>query len=113
MTNCLSQPEVILLFLRSKALTIRAFFSLRTLKDADAIKRQRRKNAKELTLIGGGLLGLEAGNGICKSGIKITVIEFFPRLLPRQMDVSGAAMLQNVMENMGFKFLSGCKKLKK
>ncbi len=83
-------------------------FSLRTLKDADAIKGKA-KNAKELTLIGGGLLGLEAGNGICKSGIKITVIEFFPRLLPRQMDVSGAAMLQNVMENMGFKFYLGAK----
>jgi len=78
-------------------------YSLRTLKDADAIK-DKAKSAKELVLIGGGLLGLEAGNGICKNGLDITVVEFFPRLLPRQMDVAGAAMLQKVMEDMGFKF---------
>ncbi|HZE20706.1 MAG TPA: FAD-dependent oxidoreductase, partial [Desulfobaccales bacterium] len=81
-------------------------FTLKTLADADRIKEwaARIKNA---ILIGGGLLGLEAGNGLRKSGLKITVVEFFPRLLPRQMDVSGAAILQNQMEDMGFTFYLG------
>jgi nitrite reductase (NADH) large subunit len=60
-------------------------------------------------LIGGGLLGLEAGNGLRKAGLNITVVEFFPRLLPRQMDVYGAAMLQRQMEGMGFTFYLGAK----
>jgi nitrite reductase (NADH) large subunit len=58
-------------------------------------------------LIGGGLLGLEAGNGLRKMGLKVIVVEFFPRLLPRQMDAAGAAILQQQMEEMGFTFHLG------
>jgi nitrite reductase (NADH) large subunit len=75
--------------------------SLRTLDDADRI-RQAAAQSKELVLIGGGLLGLEAGNGLRKAGLSVTVVEFFPRLLPRQMDPAGAAILQQQMEQMGF-----------
>lgn len=78
-------------------------YTLRTLENADTIK-EKAKQSKELVLIGGGLLGLEAGNGIRKSGVKVTVVEFFPRLLPRQMDTAGAAILKKQMENMGFTF---------
>ena len=83
-------------------------FSLRTLDDANRI-RKKAVTSRELVLIGGGLLGLEAGNGLRKSGLKVTVVEFFPRLLPRQMDVSGAAILQKQMEEMGFTFYLGAK----
>lgn len=82
--------------------------TLRTLDDAERL-RERAKGAKEAVLIGGGLLGLEAGNGLRKLGLKVAVVEFFPRLLPRQMDAPGAAMLQQVMENMGFSFYLGAK----
>jgi nitrite reductase (NADH) large subunit len=81
-------------------------FALRTLADADAI-REKAAKAKRLALIGGGLLGLEAGNGLRKLGLEVRVIEFFPRLLPRQMDVPGGAMLQQQMEAMGFNFHLG------
>ena len=37
------------------------------------------------------------------------VVEFFPRLLPRQMDVAGAAILARQMEDMGFTFHLGAK----
>jgi nitrite reductase (NADH) large subunit len=83
-------------------------FTLRTLADADSLK-QRAAQAKTAVLIGGGLLGLEAGNGLRKLGLAITVVEFFPRLLPRQMDVPGAAILQAQMEDMGFTFYLGAK----
>jgi nitrite reductase (NADH) large subunit len=79
---------------------------LKTLADADRIK-QAAAQAKTAVLIGGGLLGLEAGNGLRKLGLKIVVVEFFPRLLPRQMDVPGAAILQRQMEEMGFSFHLG------
>lgn len=81
-------------------------YALRTVTDATAI-RERAKKSKELVLIGGGLLGLEAGNGLRKLGLKVTVVEFFPRLLPRQMDVPGASILQKQMEEMGFRFYLG------
>lgn len=83
-------------------------YSLRTAADALTIKAKAAQ-AKELVLIGGGLLGLEAGNGLRKAGMNVTVVEFFPRLLPRQMDVEGAAILQKQMEEMGFAFYLGAK----
>ncbi|MHB9074834.1 MAG: NAD(P)/FAD-dependent oxidoreductase [Desulfobaccales bacterium] len=81
-------------------------FTLKTLADADRIKAAAGQ-AKTAVLIGGGLLGLEAGNGLRKLGLKVIVVEFFPRLLPRQMDVAGASILQSQMEDMGFTFHLG------
>ena len=78
-------------------------FALRNLDDADRIK-ERARQSKNAVVIGGGLLGLEAGNGLRKLGLTVAVVEFFPRLLPRQLDVPGAALLQRQMEGMGFRF---------
>jgi len=78
-------------------------FALRHIKDARAILAQAKK-VEEVILIGGGLLGLEAGNALRRLGKKVTVIEFFPRLLPRQLDNRGAARLQELLEKMGFAF---------
>jgi nitrite reductase (NADH) large subunit len=78
-------------------------FSLRHIKDARAILAQAKKS-EGVILIGGGLLGLEAGNALRRLGKKVTVVEFFPRLLPRQLDSKGAARLQEIMEKMGFAF---------
>jgi len=83
-------------------------FSLRTIKDARDISAYAR-NIENVVLIGGGLLGLEAGNALRKLGKKVTVVEFFPRLLPRQLDVDGAKRLQGIMEEMGFSFRLGAK----
>ena len=83
-------------------------FTLRTVHDAEAI-RVKARGAKRAVVIGGGLLGLEAGNGLRKTGLEVTVVEFFPRLLPRQTDLPGAALLQRQMERMGFRFSLGTK----
>jgi nitrite reductase (NADH) large subunit len=83
-------------------------FALRSIRDARAILT-RAKKAKEIVLIGGGLLGLEAGNSVRKLGPKVKVVEFFPRLIPRQLDVEGAKKLQALMENVGFSFWLGAK----
>ena len=83
-------------------------FALRSIGDARRIKEYAKK-ATQVILIGGGLLGLEAGNGLRRSGLKVTVVEFFPRLLPRQMDVPGAELLKRQMEKMGFSFYLGAK----
>jgi len=83
-------------------------FTLRTMADADRIKAAA-AGAQTVVLIGGGLLGLEAGNGLRKLGLKVIVVEFFPRLLPRQMDTAGAAILARQLEDMGFTFYLGAK----
>lgn len=83
-------------------------FSLRSVQDARDISFWAEK-VETVVLIGGGLLGLETGNGLRKSGKQVTVVEFFPRLLPRQLDVDGAGRLQQIMEEMGFSFRLGAK----
>ncbi len=83
-------------------------FTLRTIEDAEAI-RKKCQGARKAVVIGGGLLGLEAGNGLRKAGLEVSVVEFFPRLLPRQTDIAGAALLQRQMEEMGFRFCLGAK----
>jgi len=83
-------------------------FALRSIQDARDILAWA-KGIHEVVLIGGGLLGLEAGNALRKLGKKVMVVEFFPRLLPRQLDVDGAKRLQAIMEGMGFSFRLGAK----
>ena len=83
-------------------------FSLRSVQDARDIASWAKK-IEDVVLIGGGLLGLEAGNALLKLGKRVTVVEFFPRLLPRQLDVDGAKRLQGIMEGMGFSFRLGAK----
>jgi nitrite reductase (NADH) large subunit len=83
-------------------------FALRTIQDAREIVAWAKKIQK-VVLIGGGLLGLETGNALRKVGKNLAVVEFFPRLLPRQLDVAGAGRLQTIMEGMGFAFRLGAK----
>jgi nitrite reductase (NADH) large subunit len=83
-------------------------FALRSAQDAREIKAAAH-GAKAAVLVGGGLLGLEAGFGLTRLGLGVQVVEFFDRLLPRQMDGPGAAKLQSILEGMGFKFFLGAK----
>lgn len=83
-------------------------FALRSAQDARDIQTAA-NSAKSAVLVGGGLLGLEAGHGLTRLGLSVQVVEFFDRLLPRQMDVAGAAKLQGILEKMGFSFFLGAK----
>ncbi|MFQ6083349.1 MAG: NAD(P)/FAD-dependent oxidoreductase [Candidatus Aminicenantia bacterium] len=81
-------------------------FTLRTLQDAIEIKKYS-QSAEKAIVIGGGLLGLESAKALKALGLKITVVEFFPRLLPRQLDTQGAEILQSQIESTGLKILCG------
>ncbi len=83
-------------------------FTLRSYKDVKEISSWAAKGGRAV-VIGGGLLGLEAGNALRKLGLSVHIVEFFPRLLPRQLDVEGASRLQKIMEDMGFSFSLGAK----
>ena len=79
-------------------------FTLRSIDDALEIKNYiKSKGVKKAIVIGGGLLGLELANQIQKCGLDTTVVEFFPRLLPRQLDVECGTMLKEEIESKGIK----------
>ena len=75
-------------------------FVYRTIEDLDAIIAYA-KNAKRAAVIGGGLLGLEAAKAALDLGLETQVVEFAPRLMPRQLDAAGADMLKSKMEQLG------------
>jgi nitrite reductase (NADH) large subunit len=56
-------------------------------------------------VIGGGLLGLEAANGLAARGMEVTVVHLMPWLMERQLDRTAAQMLQRSLERRGISFL--------
>lgn len=58
-------------------------------------------------VIGGGLLGLEAANGLAARGMTVTVLQNMPWLLNRQLDEAAAALLQRELEGRGITFRIG------
>lgn len=78
-------------------------FTLRTLDDALAIIGYMPRSSTA-AVIGGGLLGLETARALHSAGLEVTVVEFFPHLLPRQLDAQGASVLQALLEAQGLRF---------
>jgi nitrite reductase (NADH) large subunit len=58
-------------------------------------------------VIGGGLLGLEAAEGLRKRGMQVTVLQRSQQLLNRQLDVTAATLLQNELEERGLDIVTG------
>ncbi|HYF16596.1 MAG TPA: nitrite reductase large subunit NirB, partial [Ramlibacter sp.] len=62
---------------------------------------------RKAVVIGGGLLGLEAANGLMKRGMDVTVVHVMPWLMERQLDEAAGKLLQKSLEERGLKFLIG------
>lgn len=77
-------------------------FVYRTIEDLDNIINYAKK-VKTGTVIGGGLLGLEAAKALMDLSLQTDVIEFAPRLMPRQLDETGARILKDKIEELGIK----------
>jgi len=85
-------------------------FVYRTIEDLDATlayagKLRADGGEKKAAILGGGLLGLEAGKAILDMDLKASVIEFAPRLMPRQLDDDGSKVLQGKLEDLGIDIL--------
>ena len=62
---------------------------------------------KKAVVIGGGLLGLEAANGLMQRGMEVTVVHVSAWLMERQLDDVAGKLLQKSLEDRGLKFLIG------
>jgi nitrite reductase (NADH) large subunit len=74
-------------------------FVYRTIEDLEAILAYAGKSASA-AVIGGGLLGLEAAKAVRDLGLETHVVEFAPRLMPRQVDDAGSKTLHDKIEGM-------------
>jgi nitrite reductase (NADH) large subunit len=60
---------------------------------------------RHAVVIGGGLLGLEAANGLMKRGMQVTVVHASEWLMERQLDPVAGQMLQKALQERGMEFL--------
>ncbi|HBP28888.1 MAG TPA: nitrite reductase large subunit [Advenella kashmirensis] len=60
---------------------------------------------RHAVVIGGGLLGLEAANGLAVRGMTVTVVHLGDTLLDRQLDEQAANMLRTSLQTRGLQFL--------
>ena len=62
------------------------------------------KTLRHAVVIGGGLLGLEAANGLMKRGMQVTVVHVGDWLMERQLDDQAGRMLQKSLAERGMQF---------
>jgi nitrite reductase (NADH) large subunit len=75
----------------------------RDLADTDAMIRASER-CRRAVVIGGGLLGLEAANGLRSRGMAVTVVHLMPWLMERQLDETAGAILRAALEARGIGF---------
>ena len=76
----------------------------RDIADTDAMI-EAAATRKHAVVIGAGLLGLEAANGLALRGMQVTVVHLAPWIMERQLDKPSADMLQASLEKKGLAFL--------
>ena len=76
----------------------------RDIKDVESMMAAARDH-RHAAIIGGGLLGLEAANGLLRQGMSVTVVHLVDSLMERQLDKSASELLQKALELKGMRFL--------
>ncbi|MDF1538301.1 MAG: FAD-dependent oxidoreductase, partial [Candidatus Thorarchaeota archaeon] len=76
-----------------KGLDKKRVYGLRTLDDAKALAAEAGK-AKNIVVIGGGLVGMETAEAFHERGVHVTVVEFLPHILLAMVDPDMAAIVE-------------------
>ncbi|MEQ1526121.1 MAG: nitrite reductase large subunit NirB [Gallionella sp.] len=69
-----------------------------------ALAQDKNKTGKRAVVMGGGLLGLEAANGLSLQGMEVSVVHLCEWLMERQLDKAGGDLLKKALEKRGLKF---------
>jgi len=81
--------------------------SLRTLEDGEKIDQAIKKGAKTAVVMGAGLIGLETAIALHERGLKVTVVELLPQILPAMLDADMAKIVQEMLQQKGIGILTG------
>ncbi|MEM3565856.1 MAG: FAD-dependent oxidoreductase [Candidatus Bathyarchaeia archaeon] len=79
---------------------------LRTIEDGQRIDQAVREGAKTAVVMGAGLIGLETAVALQERGLKVTVVEMLPQVLPAMLDADIAKMVQEMLEQKGIRILT-------
>jgi NADH oxidase (H2O2-forming) len=80
--------------------------SLRGIEDGEKIVAAVQAGAKSAVIMGAGLIGLEVGVGLMEKGLKVTVVEMLPQILPQLLDADMAKLVQEHLEQKGMRILT-------
>jgi nitrite reductase (NADH) large subunit len=83
--------------------TLRGVLGYRDIHDTQRMIDYARRGGRAV-VIGGGLLGLEAANGLRARGMDVAVVHLMPWLMERQLDRVAAGLLQRELERRGIAF---------
>jgi nitrite reductase (NADH) large subunit len=86
--------------------SVKGIFTLRTVKDAIAIK-DIIPSAENAVVLGGGLIGMKAAFALNKCGLKVTVVVRSSHVLSQMIDFEAAQIVQKKLGEVGIKVLSG------
>ena len=81
-------------------------YVLRTIEDGKKID-QAIENSKSAVVIGAGLIGLETAVACIERGLKTTVVELLPQVLPAMIDADMAKIVRNMLEEKGMSIITG------
>ncbi|MFM0049204.1 NAD(P)/FAD-dependent oxidoreductase [Caballeronia grimmiae] len=78
--------------------------AFRDIQDVETM-REAARDHRHAVIVGGGLLGLEAANGLQRQGMSVTVVHASDSLMDRQLDASASALLRRSLEAKGLRFV--------
>lgn len=81
-------------------------FTFRDMDDAQRLLA-RRVRSRRTVVLGGGLLGLESARAMARHHTEVWVVEHNDRLMPRQLDAEGSAVLKARVETLGIRICLG------
>ncbi len=81
-------------------------FALRTLAHAESISK-RLGSAKQVIMLGAGLLNLKTALEVAKQGLEVTLVEQEMEVLPRLMDSGAGALINEALSSLGIKVMTG------
>jgi NADH oxidase (H2O2-forming) len=81
--------------------------SLRNIEDGEEIDEAVKNGAKSAIIMGAGLIGLETGVALIERGLKVTIVEMLPQILPQMLDADMAKMMQEALQEKGMCILTG------
>lgn len=84
----------------------RGVYVLRTIEDGERIDEAIKK-AKSAVVIGAGLIGLETAVALVERGLKTTVVELLPYVLPLMLDQDMASVVHKMLEERGMGIIVG------
>lgn len=74
--------------------------------DAKKLKEAAKPGSKAV-IVGGGLIGFKAAEGLHHLGVDVTIVELADRILSTILDTEGASLVSQSLQNDGIKIITG------